>query len=393
MDAAGGQSQDMCITADVIVEGKPAVWIFTEFETEESLADLSEWLKPENWPTWGGSMFKEMRPTGRVVDVPSLPGEVQSHAKYLEVVQLGGRELNTVLHCDIKSTQKWAAMSYDLDHSVGDMLQVDRGYLMALDVAGRRQVKALKIVGFTDTLLNALATTVCPEWGRWVRHATSVAATLAAGGSVDPRPGSVGDADPSLSDPDPAGAAAFTGGFAEQWVSTVTDMAQFYGEYASDVGTRLWSGKYGQTDAAHDSSRLFLRLARDWSRAWQAGMDATANWADAEVEPTAGGDASVATDRRTVGHTSLLVPPQTTPSAVAITDLRRVGVRASTIKASDITVTPSTVEAGDSPEHVTVQVDTTTVPCGLYEGELIIGTSGMDRVPALFYVSKARPDE
>ena len=63
-----------CITADVIVEGKPAVWIFTEFETEESPADLSEWLKPENWPTWGGSMFKEMRPTGRVVDVPSHSG-------------------------------------------------------------------------------------------------------------------------------------------------------------------------------------------------------------------------------------------------------------------------------------------------------------------------------
>ena len=393
MGSAGGQSESMCITADVVVEGKPAVWIFTEFETEESLFDLSEWLKPENWPAWGGAMFKEMRPIGQVVDVPSLPGEVQSHAKYLEVVELGGQELETVLHCDIKSTDKWAAMSYDLDHSVADMLQVDRGYLMALNVAGRRQVKALKVVGFTDTLLNTLATTVCPEWGQWVRHATSVAATLTAGGAVDPRPGSVGDSDPSLSDSDRDGTAAFTGGFTEQWVSTVTDMAQFYGEYATDVGARMWSGTYGRTDAAQDSKRLFFRVARDWSKAWQAGMEATANWADAEVEPTAGGADEAGKHRRTVGHTSLIVPPQTTPSAIAITDLQRVGVRPATIKASDITVLPATVAAGDAPEHVTVQTDTTQVPCGLYQGELIMGTSGMERVPALFYVSKARPDE
>ncbi len=391
MGSVGGQSQDACVAADVMVEGRPAVWIFTEFETEESLSDLGDWLKPENWPTWGGSMFKEMRPTGRVIDVPSLPGEVQSHANYLEVVEIGGRELETVLHCDIKTTPKWAAMSYDLDHSVGDMLQVDRGYLMALDVAGRRQVKALKVVGFTDTLLNAVATTVCPEWGMWVRRATAVAATQAAGGSVDPTPGAVGDSDPSLSDPDPAGAAAFTGGFAEQWVTTVTDMAQFYSEYATDVGARLWSGRYGRTDAAEDSSRLFLRLARDWSRAWQAGMEATANWADADVEPTAGGQGGK--NRRTVEHTSLLVPAQSKPSPVSITDLQRVGVRAATVKASDITIIPAAVDAGDAPEHVTIQADTTNVACGLYEGELIVGTSGMERVPALFYVTKARPAE
>jgi len=105
MGSAGG-SQSACIAADVIVEGKPAVWIFTEFETGESLSDLTEWLKPENWPTWGRPMFKEMRPTGRVVDVPSLSGEVQSHSNYLEVVEIGGQQLETVLHCDIKTTGK-----------------------------------------------------------------------------------------------------------------------------------------------------------------------------------------------------------------------------------------------------------------------------------------------
>ena len=49
-------------------------------------------------------------------------------------------------------------MSYDLDRSIGDMLKVDRGYLMASDVGGERHVKALKVVGFTNTLLNTVAT-------------------------------------------------------------------------------------------------------------------------------------------------------------------------------------------------------------------------------------------
>ncbi len=64
-------------------------------------------------------------------------------------------------------------MTYDLDRSIGDMLQVDRGYLMAADVCGRRHVKALKVVGFTNTLLNTVATEVCPEWSEWVQRAVT----------------------------------------------------------------------------------------------------------------------------------------------------------------------------------------------------------------------------
>jgi hypothetical protein len=56
MGSAGG-SQSACIAADVIVEGKPAVWIFTEFETGESLSDLTEWLKPENLMCCGWCML------------------------------------------------------------------------------------------------------------------------------------------------------------------------------------------------------------------------------------------------------------------------------------------------------------------------------------------------
>ena len=145
---------------------------------------------------------------------PGHGGAKETHSNYLEVVEIGGHRLETELRCDFKSAPKWAATSYDLDRSIGDMLQVDRGYLMVADVGGRRHVKALKVVGFTNTLLNTVATDVCPEWSTWVQRATAVTAVQAAGG-INPTPGSIGDADPTVSW-STEGAAAFTGGVAEQ---------------------------------------------------------------------------------------------------------------------------------------------------------------------------------
>ena len=64
----------------VDVEGHQAVWIFTEFETPQSLDNLREWLIPDHWPDWGGAMFKEMRPH-RPVDLrPTRSNAQQTHA-------------------------------------------------------------------------------------------------------------------------------------------------------------------------------------------------------------------------------------------------------------------------------------------------------------------------
>src|SRR5271168_1366677 len=214
-DADGGTASDpgvVCAAVPVDVEGRQAVWIFTEFETGESLKTLRDWLIPDHWPSWGGEMFKEMRPLGSLDLRPSRSGAKQTHSNYLEVVEIGGHRLETELRCDFKSAERWAATSYDLNRSIGDMLQVDRGYLMVADVGGRRHVKALKVVGFTNTLLNTVATDVCPEWSTWVQRATTVSAVRTEGGS-SPTPGSIGDADPRVSW-STEGAAAFTGGVA-----------------------------------------------------------------------------------------------------------------------------------------------------------------------------------
>ncbi len=377
-------SQVICKATPVDVEGKQAVWIFTEFETEEPLATLRDWLIPDNWPDWGGAMFKEMRPIGPVDLRPTRSNAQQTHATYLEVVEIGGHRLETELRCELKSTKDWAAMSYDLDRSIGEMLQVDRGYLMAADVCGRRHVKALKVVGFTNTLLNTVATEVCPEWSVWVQRAVNKEAKELAGGS-DPTPGSVGDSGPTDTSSDD-GTAGFTGGVAEQLIGTVTDMVEFYAPFTVDVTERVWSGRYGPVDAANDTSRLFQRLARDWSRAWQVGRDNVQQWSEASVRPTA--EADPGRTGRSIEHTTLVVEARSGKARVSVSDLTRVGRRAATIKGSEVKITPPAVEdAGCA--YVTLEADTTNVPCGLYEGELVAGAGG-EQSPALFYVSHAQ---
>jgi hypothetical protein len=217
-----------------------------------------------------------------------------------------------------------------------------------------------------------------------VQRATTVSAVRAAGGS-NPTPHSIGDSDPRLSQPTD-GAAAFTGGVAQQVIETMTDMMDFYGPFVTDVGERVWSGHYGQTDVANDTSRLFQRLARDWSRAWQVGMDGISNWAEVTVRPTAGADPG--RSARAIEHTTLMVKARSDDARVSITDLTRVGEKAATIPSSEFTITPSVIEkAGRA--YVTIQAETSKFPAGLYEGSLVAGTGGK-QAPALFYVSHAQ---
>jgi hypothetical protein len=388
MTDVGDRGGPICKALSVDVEGKQAVWIFTEFETDKPLETLRDWLIPDNWPDWGGSMFKEMRPLGNVDLRPSHSNAEQTHADYLEVVEIGGHRLSTELRCEFKSTKDWAAMTYDLDRSIGNMLNVDRGYLMALDVCGRRIVKALKVIGFTDTALNTLATQICPGWGEAVQSAISEEAKVLAGGKKDPTPGSVGDANPTgYTSEEEAQGAAFTGGVAEQWISTVNDMVEFYAPFTVDVTERMWSGRYGRVDACNDTTRLFQRLARDWSRAWQSGMESMSGWADATVRPTAGADPGRSS--RTREHTTLMVEARSAKARVSISDLAQIGGGGAVIKSSEFTIDPQVLEVA-GPDYVTIEADTTAVPCGMYEGALVAGGAGGNRAPVLFYVSHAQ---
>lgn len=387
MAKGGGRVQ--CVTKKVIVEGNEAVWIFVEFETNKSQKSLTKWLIPDQWSTWGKPFFREMKRVGGKEQVSTRSGHQQWHANYLEKVSLQGQELNTVLRCNVKlEGNAWAAMTYDLNHSVGDMLQVDRGYLAAVDIGRRRQVKALKVVGFTNRASNDLALEgACPLWGTVVKNATSVAGARAKDRSANPTFGAIGD-DGTDGTQGGSATAAFAESWPTQWAGTVTDWAQFYSTYANDVGNRMWSGKYGQQDAIDDSSRLYMRLARDWAQAWKTGTTMIQQAADMRV-PSTGGTGTPVT-RRTTEYTTVMVRSPKKGVSVEITDLTRVDTKPAKLKAADITIEPKEIPAGPDIE-VRLEADTTATPPGLYVGSLLLGPSGKrQRVPVLFYVSKAR---
>jgi hypothetical protein len=378
------RKREPAVTADqitdhrvVTVNGKQAVWLFSEFETEKSLDALVGWLKPEDWPIWGGAMFKQM------VEVSPKkygPGE-EWQATYLEVVELPGlpgqpdQELRTLLRCDVGTGNGWAAMTYDLDHSVDNKLQVDRGFLLAVEVANkRRQVKALKVVSFTNPLQTLAVQFMGERWTNWIKDAINVAAN-----DVHKEP-SVGHHGPGGSRVTLDSAPDYYKDQANQWTDCVTDMAQFYSGYATDVGSRLYSGEYNQADAAQDSSRLFLRLARDWSRLWRAGWEMADAFADADVPPTTGGEP-------TTDYTDVVVPAPAQPTRVSVSDLVKVGLEDTKLNPSHIEVSPGSVGHGPGLATIRLKAHPRAGPCGLYAGDLHVVSAH----PAFVYISKARP--
>ena len=177
------------------------------------------------------------------------------------------------------------------------MLQVDRGYLMVIDVGGRRHVKALKVVGFTDTTLNTLAT----ERLSGVEHVGATGGEGQRGpgcrGTVDPKPKSIGDSDPRVSG-SREGAAAFTGGVAEQWISTVTDMVDFYAPFTVDVCERFGrvvTAAWRRRTTPPASSSASPVIGRSPGR---RGSESIENWGEVTVRPTSGADPGRSAEHR-----------------------------------------------------------------------------------------------
>jgi hypothetical protein len=358
----------------VTVNGKQAAWLFSEFETAKPLKGLVRWLTPKDWPSWGAPFFKKMERVGQEVHGPS--GD-EWQANYLEVVELEGQELRTVLRCDFQRADGWAAMTYDLDHSVDDKLQVDRGFLLAVETPDRkqRQVKALKVVGFTDPDQTLEAEEVGPVWTEWIKAAIEVATEE---GSKGPSVGHHGTGGSAVT---VDSVADYYKDRANQWTDCVTGMAQFYSGYATDLGSRLYSGAYKPTDAAGDSARLFLRLARDWSRLWRAGAEMAETFADADVPATTAGDP-------VVDYSDVLVSAAKRPAQVKVCDLVKVGLEDTRLDPAHIEVDPKSVPKDPDPAVIRLKPHPRAGPSGLYAGHLEVEDK---KHPAFVYISKARP--
>jgi hypothetical protein len=385
-------TEDICNIEEVVVDGHDAVWIFSEFETDETHEQLAGWVQPENWPTWGPIMFKEMSPLGEPKSVRSAAGE--QHQNYLEVVSLAGRELQTVLRCDVKEAPPhWVGMTYDLVHSVDDVLTVDRGFLLASELpSGRRIVKALKVVGFKEPASNFLATLVCPVWTDFARQATRNAATALAESSLGPvrtKPDDRRSGSSDQSGTNPLDPRSLVSDLSGQWVQSMAGAVTSYAAQAQDVGLRLLARKYGREDAARDRRKLFVSLVRDWGRTWKAGIDLVTGMAAIDVPSTVAGPAVAGGTRE---FSTVAVPAPETRVPLAVSDFLHVDSDRATLKSSQLTAPPAIDPVkGEESVSVRIDVDTTAVEPGLYVGTLLSGSGqSQQKTAAHVYVSKAR---
>jgi hypothetical protein len=384
--------EDVCTTENVVVDGKGAVWVFSEFETDAPFETVAEWVNPVNWPARGPLMFKGMEPVGgQPVPIPGFFGADSWHGEFLETVQLVDR-LETVLHCDYyRQGGLFAGMTYELTSSKDNQLDVDRGFLLVNDLGATRHVKALKIVGFTENVWDKVAMFVCPVWTDFVRGAAQ------GGTATTPLPPS--------SQPGTVGAVA-------DWIEQMRQAASRYVAMADGWTRAVTSGPYDFDDLMRDGARFWLQVFRDWANAsatayttlQQMAADtgpALQETAFGALLPPAGGRPAPAAASAAV----MPLAPQTTPGpplsgaegttipvlgfdpqdSVQPSQLTHVESDAAVIPSHHVIATPTQLTANVYGIHV--EANTTNRPPGLYIGELLIG--GARRRAVQLYVSGA----
>jgi hypothetical protein len=381
--------QEVCTIRSVIVDGLPATWIYSEFETDAAFDHVAAWVDPRNWPKRGPMMFKGMSLVGSPEPVPIKGlGTEHWHGVFHEDVQLVQR-VNTLLHCDFwRDGDRAAGMTYDLDLSLDSEIDVDRGYLLVVDTGAVRRVQALKVVGFTTDAWDDVAALVCPFWTDWVRGAVE------GGSASQPVPGTVPSGTGTPANP--------TADTFEAWLQFFGDSARGYLDLAGDIGSRVSAGSYSTSDWLADGSRTWSQLAQDWATAWRHGLDALAEVADQGLDaglmppgtPHAAGrgaaTAMVGSAAAGAGSrgdaTTVPLPDPAPPDQPVCSALVSIEAGGATIPPEAVAVT--VVDLPDGGKGARIATTNRSLPAGLYVGELR-SAAGNALAPVQLYLARA----
>lgn len=406
--------QDVCSIRRVTVDGRDAVWIFSEFETDAPFESVAQWVDPRNWPDRSPLLFRRMEIVGADQPVAIAEGAAAGdlehwHSVFHEEVQLV-QDVNTLLHCDFRRDgSRSAGMTYELTFSPDDEINVDRGFLLVTEVDGARHVKALKIVGFVDRGWNDVAELVCPIWTDFIRQAVR-------GGQHS------GSLPPSHTPPGGSATPSLTEGL-EPWIQFFGTSAMRYLQLFDDVTSRVSRGGYSTGDLVQDGRRYWSQLAKDWARAWTSGTGAINTIAEQGLDagvppptPTAGGTSTsgatqaggarfaaagpqpaaaagggtqpgaAGTEREEAEGTTIAVSGLTEGEALSVSPLVSIEAGAATIPAVEVTVDRVALPNGSTGVHV--QTRNRTVPPGLYVGELT-NAAGQRLAAVQLYLSRA----
>lgn len=384
--------ENVCTVRNVKVGGLRATWVFSEFETDAPFDRVRDWVDPRNWPERGPLLFKRMEIVGSAGPINIHPpgdvrplGDEHWHGVFHEEVQLV-RRVNTLLHCDYwRDGTRAAGMTYELNLSLDDEIDVDRGFLLVNDAGPVRRVKALKMVGFTDDVWDDVAAMVCPFWTDWVRSAVE------GGSTSTPQP-------PTHTPPGGAGPRRPLGDSFDAWAKFFGDSARAYIDLFDDVTSRISSSGYSTADLLADGTRGWSQLARDWARAWtnglemldevgEQGLDAGFMPPGTANEPARGAATAMATGAPT--ETEGMIVPATGIGAddrLASSDLVSIEAGGTTIASANIVATVHPLQ--DGTYGALVRSTDTSVPPGLYVGNLK-RADGQILAPVQLYVSRA----
>jgi hypothetical protein len=137
-------------------------------------------------------------------------------------------------------------MTYELDLSLDDEIDVDRGFLLVNNAGGVRRVQALKIVGFTADVWDSVALMVRPFWTDWVRSAVE-------GGSHSvPKPPTHTPPGTGSRRPSPLGDSL------DAWGKFFGDSSRTYVDLFEDVTSRISSSRYSTADLLADGTRYVV---------------------------------------------------------------------------------------------------------------------------------------
>lgn len=365
--------EDLCSVREVMVGGKPARWVFSEFETNAPFDDVAEWVDPRHWHDRAGMMFKSMAPE-KPDGIAPLPGPGERwHGDFKEVVNFGEKELTTGLHCDFakadpSASHQYALVTYRWNWSHNDQITVDRGFLMVNDLGKNRQVKVLKVVAFTDPALNEFADTVCPWWTDFIRAA-------ARGGDKH------GQAAPT-SRP----GTSYFGPNMRELVGIYRKGVQDYVTFAGQLAKGMSSPRtYGPRELFRDSTGYWAELAKDWARAWTAGNDIIAGMGGSPAGLDAFGGPRGRDGSESEG-TTIPLPDIDVNTEVECGDLTLLGAHQAVIPASRTQTELRRLSDGSLGLHL--EAATPGVEIGMYLGELVYGPNRKTR-PVQLYVSQA----
>jgi hypothetical protein len=176
------------------------------------------------------------------------------------------------------------------------------------------------------------------------------------------------------------------------------ESARSYLDLFDDVSTRATAGGYSGANLLDDGRRYWSKIAGDWARAWRYGLETLEEVAEEGLDagftppgvPREAGRGAARAFTTSVPRESeaTVIPVGMLASAdqAVSSHLTSIEAGGAMILSKDVTVTVQ--PAGDGTVAAELQTTNTTVPPGLYVGQLE-SAEGRALAPVQLYVSRA----